>query len=72
MRQLYVNLPVKDVERSKQFFTALGFERNEEFSSEDAACIVFRDGAYAMLLGEEFFRRFIDGEIADRPGHPGA
>jgi predicted lactoylglutathione lyase len=64
MRQLYVNLPVKDVERSKQFFAALGFELNEEFSDENAACVVFSDGAYAMLLDEEFFRRFLDGEIA--------
>lgn len=67
MRQIYVNLPVKDVERSKQFFTALGFELNEEFSNEDAACVVFCDGAYAMLLREDFFRRFLDREIAD-PG----
>ncbi len=63
MRQIYVNLPVKDVERSKQFFTALGLGVNEEFSNEDAACVVFNDGACAMLLDEEFFRRFLDGEI---------
>jgi predicted lactoylglutathione lyase len=65
MRQVYVNLPVKDVERSRHFFTALGFEINEQFSDENAACVVFSEGAYAMLLGESFFRRFIDGEIAD-------
>ena len=59
---------MKDVERSKRFFAALGFELNEEFSDENAACVVFGEGAYAMLLGEDFFRRFIDGEIAD-PGH---
>lgn len=64
MRQIYVNLPVKDVERSKRFFMELGFELNEQFSDENAACVVFSDGACAMLLGEDFFRRFLDGEIA--------
>lgn len=67
MRQIYVNLPVKDVQRSRQFFGALGFEFDEQFSNENAACVVFNDNAFAMLLGEPFFRRFIDDEIAD-PG----
>lgn len=67
MRQIYVNLPVKDVQRSRQFFGALGFEFDERFSGENAACVVFNDNAYAMLLGERFFRRFIDDEVAD-PG----
>lgn len=67
MRQIYVNLPVKDVQRSKEFFGALGFEFDERFSNEDAACLVFSDNGFAMLLGEQFFRRFIDDEVAD-PG----
>lgn len=65
MRDLYVNLPVKDVQRSREFFSALGFEINEQFSNENAVCVAFGEGACAMLLGEGFFRRFIDGEIAD-------
>ena len=68
MRDLYVNLPVKDVQRSRDFFSALGFEINEQFSNDDAVAVVFSEGAYAMLLGEDFFRRFIDGEIADPSG----
>jgi len=67
MRQIYVNLPVKDVQRSRQFFGALGFKFDEQFSNENAACVVFNDNAFAMLLGEPFFRRFIDDEVAD-PG----
>lgn len=67
MRQIYVNLPVKDVQRSRQFFGALGFEFDDRFSNENAACVVFNDNAFAMLLGEPFFRRFIDDEVAD-PG----
>lgn len=65
MRQLYVNLPVEDVGRSRQFFDALGFEINERFSNEDAICVALGDGAYAMFLRKPFFRRFIGGEIAD-------
>jgi len=65
MRQIYVNLPVKDVKRSKEFFGALGFEFDERFSNEDAACLIFNDNGFAMLLGEPFFRRFIDDEVAD-------
>lgn len=65
MRQIYVNLPVEDVQRSRRFFRALGFEFDERFSNGDAACLVLNDNAYAMLLGEAFFRRFIDDEVAD-------
>lgn len=65
MRQIYVNLPVKDVQRSRQFFGTLGFEFDERFSDENAACLVFNDNAFAMLLAEPFFRRFIDDEVAD-------
>ncbi len=51
MRDLYVNLPVKDVQRSRDFFSALGFEINEQFSNEMPSAVVFSEGAYAMLLG---------------------
>jgi len=67
MRQIYVNLPVKDVQRSRQFFGALGLGFDDRFSDENAACVVLNDNAFAMLLGEPFFRRFIDDEVAD-PG----
>ena len=65
MRQIYVNLPVADVERAKEFFGRIGFELNPEFSDEQAACMVIGDGIYAMLLAEDRFRDFINGEIAD-------
>ena len=65
MRQIYVNLPVKDLEASKRFFTELGFAVDPEFSDERAAAIVFGDNIYAMLLTEDFFRGFISDEIAN-------
>ncbi|MGP4111269.1 VOC family protein [Streptomyces sp. 4N509B] len=64
-RMIFVNLPVKDLERSKAFFTELGFSFNPEFSDENAACLVISDTIFAMLLVEPFFRTFTQKEIAD-------
>lgn len=64
--QIFVNLPVTDLERSKAFFTALGFTINPQFTNEKAACVVIGEGIYAMILTEEFFRTFIpQRSIAD-------
>lgn len=57
--QIFVNLPVKDLERSKAFFTALGFTINPQFTNEKAACVVISESIYAMILTEEFFQSFI-------------
>lgn len=65
-QQIYVNLPVKDLERSKTFFGALGFAFNPQFSDENAACmIVSHDHIYVMLLAEPFFQTFTSKKIAD-------
>jgi len=67
MRMIYVNLPVKDLTASMGFFTALGFEFNPEFSDDKAACMIVDENIFVMLLVEERFRDFINGEIADAP-----
>jgi len=54
-KQIFVNLPVKDVERSKRFYSAMGYEFNPQFSNEQALSMVISDDIYAMLLVEEFF-----------------
>lgn len=64
-RQIFVNLPVKDLNRSIAFFESLGYSFNAQFTDEKAACLVISDTIYAMLLTEEFFRTFISKEIAD-------
>lgn len=64
-RQIFVNLPVKDLNRSIAFFESLGYSFNAQFTDEKAACLVISDSIYAMLLTEEFFRTFISKEIAD-------
>lgn len=65
MRSIFVNLPVGDLEASKRFFGALGFEFNPQFTDERAACLVIEENIFAMLLTEEFFKTFVNGEIAD-------
>lgn len=65
MRMIFVNLPVKNLEASRTFFSALGFTFNEQFSDYTAACMVIDDNIFAMLLTEPKFRDFITGEISD-------
>jgi predicted lactoylglutathione lyase len=62
---MFVNLPVQDLERSKQFFTGLGFEFNKQFTDDKAACMIVSDEAYVMLLREPFFRTFTRRELCD-------
>jgi predicted lactoylglutathione lyase len=65
MRMIFVNLPVRDLAASRAFFTELGFEFNLEFSDDSAACMVVDQNIYVMLLAEQRFRDFINGEISD-------
>jgi predicted lactoylglutathione lyase len=64
--QIFVNLPVKDLKRSIDFFTTLGYSFNPEFTDENAGCLVIEeDHIYAMLLTHESFKRFTKKEIVD-------
>src|SRR4051794_1764710 len=65
MRMIFVNMPVKDIGRTRAFFTALGFGFNPQFSSEDTLCMKVEENIYVMLLAEPRFRDFITGDIAD-------
>ncbi|MGW6004716.1 VOC family protein [Oerskovia enterophila] len=66
--QIFVNLPVADLEKSKAFYTQLGFAINEQFTDENASCVVISDTIYVMLLTHEFFRRFTPKSIVDAQG----
>lgn len=69
-KQIFVNLPVKDLKKSTQFFTKLGFNFNPKFTDENATCLIIGENIYSMLLTEEFFKGFIPGkEIADSKKH---
>jgi predicted lactoylglutathione lyase len=63
--QIYLNLPVKDLNRSVEFFTELGFSFNPDFTDENATCMIINDDAYVMLLVEGFFKTFTSKEIVD-------
>ncbi len=63
--QIFVNLAVKELPKSKAFFSALGYSFNPQFTNDDAACMVISDTIYAMLLTEPFFKKFTNKELAD-------
>lgn len=59
VNQIYVNLPVKDIQKTREFWTKLGFTINEQFSDEKAVCIMMKeDSIYVMFLTEEYFQTF--------------
>lgn len=64
-REIFVNLAVRDLQKSMAFFTSLGFTFNQQFTDDKAACMVISDKAYVMLLTEPFFRGFTDNAICD-------
>jgi uncharacterized protein len=64
-RKLFLNLPVKDLERSMAFFKALGFGFNPQFTDDKAACMIINEEAYVMLLNESFFKTFTKKDIAN-------
>jgi predicted lactoylglutathione lyase len=64
-RELFVNLPVRDLSKSMEFFSALGFTFNPQFTDDKAACMIISDKAWVMLLSEPFFRGFTKNEPAD-------
>ena len=71
MAQMFVNLPVTDLERAKAFYTALGFTINPLFTDHNAACVVVEeDHSYFMILVRDFFQTFTDLPIGDPAVNP--
>ncbi len=64
-RKVFINLPVKDIKRSMDFFTGLGYQFNAQFADEKAACMVISDNIYAMLLTEEYFKTFTKKSVSN-------
>jgi uncharacterized protein len=64
-RKIFVNLAVKDLDRSVQFFTKLGFAFDPRFTDEQATCMIVSDEAFVMLLVENRFKDFTKKEVAD-------
>ena len=63
--KIFVNLPVKDLKRSMEFFTKLGYKFNPQFTDETAACMVISEDIYVMLLTHPKFKEFTPKAICD-------
>lgn len=63
--KIFVNLPVKNLERSVQFFTKLGYRFDARFTNDTATCMIISDDIFVMLLTEPKFREFTPKEICD-------
>src|SRR5688572_24835332 len=68
-RKMFVNLAVRDLNRTKEFFSALGFTFNPKFTDNNAACMIVSEDGYVMLLMEPFFKGFTKREICDTKTH---
>ena len=63
--QIFINLPVSDLEASMAYYKALGFDHNPQFTDDTAACIVISDTIFVMVLTHEKFAQFSDLPIPD-------
>lgn len=68
-RMIFPNLAVRDLPRTKAFFSALGFHYNAQFTDDNAACLVINELASVMLLREEFFKSFTTRPLCDARTH---
>ena len=62
---IFINLPVKDLDKSMAFFKAIGFSFNPQFTDKTAACLVMSEDIYAMLLTHDKVKEFTNKPIAD-------
>jgi predicted lactoylglutathione lyase len=63
--KIFVNLPVKNLNKSVEFFTKLGFTFNAQFTDETATCMIVAEDIFVMLLTEAKFKTFTPKEICD-------
>lgn len=65
MKQVFINLAVKDVEKSMNFYTQLGFTNNPQFSDAQSKCMVWSEAIFVMIMAHEKFETFTKKPIAD-------
>lgn len=63
--QVFISLPTTDLDRSKAFFTGLGWRIEPNFTDENAACVVVDENVYVMMLKKEYLATFTDKPIVD-------
>ena len=64
-KQIFINLAVKDLQKSMDFYTALGFTNNPQFSDESGKCMVWNENIFVMILTHEKFASFTTKPLAD-------
>ncbi len=65
MKQIFINLAVTDVSKSMEFYAALGFTNNPQFSDDTGKCMVWEENIFLMILSHEKFASFATKPIAD-------
>jgi predicted lactoylglutathione lyase len=63
--QIFINLPVKDLDKSMNFYTKMGFTNNPQFSDDTGKCMVFSEEIFVMILTHDKFKAFSSKPIAD-------
>lgn len=64
-KNIFINLPVKDLNKSIQFFRELGFDFNQQFSDETTASMIVSENIFALLMIENRFKEFTKKDITD-------
>ncbi|WP_026561859.1 VOC family protein [Metabacillus halosaccharovorans] len=64
-KNIFINLPVKNVKKSTSFFRSLGFEFNAQFTTDDTASMIISDNIFALIMTEDRFKEFSKKEIVD-------
>ena len=68
-KQVFINLPVKDLQKSLDFYTALGFSNNPQFSDDTTKCMVWSENIFVMIMTHEKFKTFATKPLADTKSH---
>lgn len=64
-KNIFINLPVKDVAKSTNFFQSLGFEFNSQFTTDNTSCMIISDNIFVLIMVEERFKEFSKKDIVD-------
>jgi len=72
MKQIFINLPVKNLEQSMRFYTQLGFTNDPLFTDENQKCMVWSEHIYIMLQSKDFFGSWIQKPLSDTKNNTAA
>ena len=70
-KNIFINLPIENLDKTVEFFTKLGFTFNMQFTNENATCMIVEENIFVMLLVEEYFKTFTKKELINRKSQVG-